>query len=293
MAFEEFAEESLIGYPYILDNDTEDRFPLLLFAAEYLSQFMHDADTGDSTEGDELWEAFSIMLRSDVRSKFIFTSCHRAGQLPRRYNDEDIDYFRFDKAITNALIAAMFLNLPNFIYRLVNSNSIEEIDFRIVDSDGFKLTALAVAVDCGYKSITHLLIEKGAEVNSEGGYYGNALQAAAMEDHKAIAKFLIERGAEVNAEGRRYGNALQAAAARGCGTMVELLVQRGADIGTIGGDHTSTLWERPPVSVTVKTTIKLSIFFSKAVQILSLMESMSTSSKQRPRKGVIISFEGF
>jgi hypothetical protein len=198
MAFEEFAEESLvgdfpIGYEYILD--TEDRFPLLQFAVEYWSQFMHDADTGDSTEGDELWEAFSAMLRSDVRSKLICFWCSQMESFPGDYDQVDIDNFSFDKATTNALIVATFFNLPNFIYRLVNSNSIEEIDFRIVASDGFKLAALAVAVDCGYESITHLLIEKGADVNAEGGCYGNALQAAAAEGCRAMVELLVERGA--------------------------------------------------------------------------------------------------
>jgi ankyrin repeat protein len=61
----------------------------------------------------------------------------------------------------------------------------------------------------GHEAIAKLLIEKGADVNAQGGFYGNALQAASYEGHEAIAKLLIEKGADVNAQGGYYGNALQ------------------------------------------------------------------------------------
>ena len=42
-----------------------------------------------------------------------------------------------------------------------------------------------------------LLIEKGADVNAQGGHYGNALQAASSRGHESIAQLLIEKGADV------------------------------------------------------------------------------------------------
>ena len=42
-----------------------------------------------------------------------------------------------------------------------------------------------------------LLVENGAEVNAEGGKYGNALQAALIRGHEAIVKLLVENGAKV------------------------------------------------------------------------------------------------
>jgi ankyrin repeat protein len=62
--------------------------------------------------------------------------------------------------------------------------------------------------------IVKVLLEKGAEVNAQGGEYGNALQAASFGGHEAIVKVLLEKGAEVNAQGGIYGNALQAASWR-------------------------------------------------------------------------------
>jgi ankyrin repeat protein len=36
----------------------------------------------------------------------------------------------------------------------------------------------------------HQLLERGADVNAEGGFYGNALQAAAREGHIDIVQHL-------------------------------------------------------------------------------------------------------
>ena len=56
-----------------------------------------------------------------------------------------------------------------------------------------------------------MLLENGAEVNAEGGEYGNALQAASLGGNEAFLKLLLENGAEVNAKGGYFGNTIQAA----------------------------------------------------------------------------------
>jgi ankyrin repeat protein len=53
-----------------------------------------------------------------------------------------------------------------------------------------------------------LLLDKNADVNAQGGWYGNALYAATLRGHKAIVKLLLNKNADVNAQGGRYGNAL-------------------------------------------------------------------------------------
>jgi ankyrin repeat protein len=75
----------------------------------------------------------------------------------------------------------------------------------------------------GIRKLVYILLEKGADVNAQGGGYGNALQAAAAEGHEAIVTQLLEKGADVNAQGGEYGNALQAAAAGGHAAFVSLL----------------------------------------------------------------------
>ena len=53
----------------------------------------------------------------------------------------------------------------------------------------------------GSSEIVKLLLEKGADVNAQGGDYGNALQAASVGGHKEIIELLLEREAEVDTQG--------------------------------------------------------------------------------------------
>ena len=52
----------------------------------------------------------------------------------------------------------------------------------------------------GLTEASHNLAEMGADINAQGGSYGNALQAAVYGSNEAIAKMLIEKGANVNAQ---------------------------------------------------------------------------------------------
>jgi ankyrin repeat protein len=53
-----------------------------------------------------------------------------------------------------------------------------------------------------------MLLDKGAEVNAQGGFYGNALYAALAGGHEQVVKMLLDKGADVNAQDGEYGNAL-------------------------------------------------------------------------------------
>ncbi|ORY14308.1 hypothetical protein BCR34DRAFT_479796, partial [Clohesyomyces aquaticus] len=63
--------------------------------------------------------------------------------------------------------------------------------------------------------VVKLLLDKSANVNAQGGRYGNALQAASWNGHEQVVKLLLNKGADVNAQGGEYGNALQAASSNG------------------------------------------------------------------------------
>ena len=57
--------------------------------------------------------------------------------------------------------------------------------------------------------------------------YGNALQAASYNGDEKLVELLLDKGADVNAQGGDYGNALYAASVGGH-EVVELLLGRGA-----------------------------------------------------------------
>ena len=48
----------------------------------------------------------------------------------------------------------------------------------------------------GHEAVVRLLLEKGADVNAQGGQYGNALQAASYRGHEAVVRLLLKSGAE-------------------------------------------------------------------------------------------------
>lgn len=63
----------------------------------------------------------------------------------------------------------------------------------------------------GYLSTAKLLISKGADVNSYGGYFHSALQTAIHFGSLEMVQLLLRNNADANAIGGRYGTALNAA----------------------------------------------------------------------------------
>jgi ankyrin repeat protein len=52
--------------------------------------------------------------------------------------------------------------------------------------DNNRLTLLHYAAKVGYEAVVRLLLDKEANVNGQGGYYSNALQAASAKGHDQI-----------------------------------------------------------------------------------------------------------
>jgi ankyrin repeat protein len=101
--------------------------------------------------------------------------------------------------------------------------------------------ALHAASVEGHEAVVKLLLDKNADVNAQGGEYGNALHAASVEGHEAVVKLLLDKNADVNAQGGKYGNALQAASARGHEAIVKLLLDKNADVNAQGGEYGNAL----------------------------------------------------
>ena len=64
--------------------------------------------------------------------------------------------------------------------------------------DSYGQTPLLLAAESGYDAVVKLLLDKGADINAQGGEYGNALQAASHRGHERVVKLLLDKGANVN-----------------------------------------------------------------------------------------------
>ncbi|QBZ57640.1 hypothetical protein PoMZ_02573 [Pyricularia oryzae] len=90
--------------------------------------------------------------------------------------------------------------------------------------------------------VVEKVLNDGADVNAQGGEYGNAFQAASSEGHKEIVQSLVDKGADVNVQGSEYGNAFQTALSEGHEEIVQILVDKGADGGRYGNAFQTALF---------------------------------------------------
>lgn len=104
-----------------------------------------------------------------------------------------------------------------------------------VNTNSIQRNPLSTASSNGYKEVVQLLLEKGANINAEGGLCGRALSAASWAGHKEVVRLLLRNGAKINAEGGAFGNALAAASYHGDEGMVRLLLEEGADVNAHSG----------------------------------------------------------
>jgi len=130
----------------------------------------------------------------------------------------------------------------------------------------------------GLSRVAAMLAEGGADVNAQGGDYGNALQAAAYNSEDvSLIKLLLEAGADVNAQGGKYGNALQAAAKASNMLTVKLLLEAGADVNAQGGHYGNALqaaiWNRENVTV-MKLLLKAGALSTFSVKSMTMLYSL-------------------
>jgi ankyrin repeat protein len=98
-------------------------------------------------------------------------------------------------------------------------------------------TALYYAVSKRNKTLVSLLLDRGADVNSDGGYE-HCLCVAVMRQDEAMVRLLLERGANVNARGKGYaGTPLIAAVERENDDLINLLLSHGANVNGRGDGY--------------------------------------------------------
>lgn len=101
---------------------------------------------------------------------------------------------------------------------------------------------LQMAAAAGDVDYVQLLVEKGADVNRPGHYYGSALSAAARFGHLSCVQLLIQAGAHVNIVKGRHGTPLQAGIIASHLEIVRTLVGHGADVSLSEPPHGTPMY---------------------------------------------------
>lgn len=79
------------------------------------------------------------------------------------------------------------------------------------------------ASERGHEEVVQILLEKGANVDAEGGYNGSALQAASLGGYEKVVQIPLEKGANIYAQTGYFSNPLQA---RCCSKTLVCLMRR-------------------------------------------------------------------
>lgn len=100
----------------------------------------------------------------------------------------------------DAIYLSAFNRHKNVVWRLITEDE-SKIDRPYDTGD----SALFWASLRGHHEVVQMLLEKGADVNAQGGRYGNVLQPASEEGYHKVIQMLLEKGADVNALGGASG----------------------------------------------------------------------------------------
>ena len=139
----------------------------------------------------------------------------------------------------NTICSPMYYASMAGLYELVQI--LLENEANVNTQGGRYGNALQAASYGGYDRVVQMLLEKGADVNMRGGKHSTALCVASDYGHDKVVQILLEKGADVNAQGRYYGNALQAASVWGHNRVVQILLEKGADVNARGGMYENAL----------------------------------------------------
>jgi hypothetical protein len=86
-----------------------------------------------------------------------------------------------------------------------------------------------------------MMLEKGADVNAQGGAFGTALQAAIAQDEKDIVGILLEKGTIFNIWGGIVDATLQVDTAMGKDKLAEASLENEANVSTQNEVYSTTL----------------------------------------------------
>ena len=107
--------------------------------------------------------------------------------------------------------------------------------------DGVGRRPLSWAAWNGHEAVVNLLLEKGARANTRDILFWTPLSLAAANGHKAVVKLLLEKGADAETKDIYGQTPLSRAAGNGHEAVVKLLLEKGADAETKDKDNWTPL----------------------------------------------------
>lgn len=91
------------------------------------------------------------------------------------------------------------------------------------------LTPLCFTACLGWTAVARLLIDNGADINAQDGFFKPALHEASRGGHVQTVSMLLDKGADINAQSQDYNITPRRAIESDNKDIVEILLERGAD----------------------------------------------------------------
>ncbi|KAF4994634.1 hypothetical protein FDECE_13057 [Fusarium decemcellulare] len=200
-----------------------DQFETAAYGIQHVSCFI---ETSPMPGADKILVDAILAIGAGISSENDRTAFAKRGNLEAVEAILDLGI----KPTLHALYLAAIRGHSDIVEALASTTNDIDVDA------GFTGNALCAAASnqFGYK-IVRILLEKGANVNWQGGHYGCALQSATANYRLQTVKLLLGSGADVNAQ-CGHGNALTAAARHRTHfvEMATLFLEHGADINAQG-----------------------------------------------------------
>ncbi len=133
----------------------------------------------------------------------------------------------------NARVAPYGRKLTNFVTgSLRQVFLLPALGSRRHSREDYYVTVLQAASLLGHAATVRLLLDHGALIDAQGGFFQSALIAASAMDHTTSMRILLASGAEINTrhEGVQPSSALLAACIQGHESAARVLLDSGADV---------------------------------------------------------------
>lgn len=111
-----------------------------------------------------------------------------------------------------------------------------------IDTDGGWFgTALQGAIFHGQTGSVDVLLDAGADASKTNGYHGHALRLATNKNDLYITRRLLDTGIDVDMYSPTFGTALQDASSMGYVEIIRMLVDAGANVNASPGNYDTAL----------------------------------------------------